>query len=139
MEPNFPAYAFLGRAYLLKGRYAEAIAEIQKELSVFGRKPITLALLAYAYEKNGMTNEALQLRDELEEQSRHTHVDPYHMATLYTGLKDNDQAFKWLQSAYEEHAGYLLFVKVDPLLKELHADSRFTALLAKMGLENRQL
>jgi tetratricopeptide (TPR) repeat protein len=135
MEPNFPTYAYLARAYLQKGKYEEAIAEIQKEINLFGRKPVTLALLAYAYNLTGKVNEALQLRDELEEQSRHTYVEPYQMAVLYASLKDNDQAFRWLQKACEEHSGLILLVKVDPFLKELHSDARFTALLKKIGRE----
>jgi serine/threonine-protein kinase len=135
MDPNFPTYAYLARAYLQRGKPEEAIAEIQKEINLFGRKPVTLALLAYAYNVTGKPNEALKLRDELEEQSRHTYVDPYQMAVLYSGLKDNDQAIRWLRKASEEYSGYSLFVKVDPFLDGLRSDARFTALLKKMHLE----
>ncbi len=135
MDPNFPTYAYLARAYLQKGEYEEAIAEIQKEINLFGRKPVTLALQAYAYNLTGKVNEALKLRDELEEQARHTYVDPYHMAVLYSGLRDNEHAIRWLQKASEEHSGFSLFVKVDPFLDGLHSDARFTALLKKVHLE----
>jgi hypothetical protein len=84
-------------------------------------------------------NEALKLRDELDEQSRHSYVEPYQMAVLYASLKDNDQAFRWLQKACEEHSGLILLVKVDPFLDGLHSDARFTELLKKMGLENVDL
>jgi hypothetical protein len=57
------------------------------------------------------------------------------MAVLYSGLKDNDQAIRWLQKAYEEHSGFSLFVKVDPFLDGLRSDARFTALLEKVHLE----
>jgi serine/threonine-protein kinase len=134
-EPNFPAYAFLARAFLQKGRYDEAIAEIEKEIKFFGRKPVTMALLAYAYAANGKREEALKLRDELEQQSQHTYVEPCQMAILYSGLGDNDQAFRWLGQAYKDHSGALVFAKVDPFFNSLRSDSRFTELLKKMGLE----
>ena len=94
-----------------------------------------MALLAYADAAEGKRDEALKLRDELEQQSLHTYVEPCQMAILYSGLGDNDQAFRWLGQAYKDHAGTLMFAKVDPFFNGLRADSRFTELLKKMGLE----
>ena len=135
MDPNFPTYAYLGRAYLQSKKYDEAIAEIQTEINLFGRKSVAMALLAYAYHVAGKTNEALKIRNELEKQSLQTYVEPYQMAVLYSGLRDNNQAFRWLWKAYEEYSGLLMFVKVDPFFNDLHSDSRFTELLKKMGFE----
>jgi hypothetical protein len=45
-----------------------------------------------------------------------------------------DGAFEWLERAYAQHDSGLLWMKVDPDLKNLHGDPRFAALLRKMRL-----
>ena len=55
---------------------------------------------------------------------------------IHTGLGDNDQAFEWLESAYQERDVQLISIKVDPVWDPLRSDPRFQDLLKKMGLEN---
>lgn len=53
----------------------------------------------------------------------------------YAMAGDKDKAFEWLNNAYEQREGQdITLVKVDPLLKNLHGDARFTAFLRRMGL-----
>ena len=49
-------------------------------------------------------------------------------------MGDTDQAFEWLETAYEERDGRLLLISTSPLWNGLHQDSRFTSLLERMGL-----
>ena len=57
------------------------------------------------------------------------------IALIHTGLSQTDQAFEWLEKAYENRSGALSTLKVDPKLDGLRSDLRFAALLKKMGLE----
>ncbi len=50
-------------------------------------------------------------------------------------LDERDQAFEWLEKAYEEHAADLSFLKTGPLQDPLRDDPRFTDLLLRMNLE----
>jgi len=45
-----------------------------------------------------------------------------------------DKAFEWLDRAYAQRDGGLIFTKVDPLLKSLHNDPRYAAFLKKLNL-----
>ena len=56
------------------------------------------------------------------------------IAAVYAWRGERDAAFEWLQRSYELRDTGLLSVRVDPLLRELHSDPRYTALLVKMGL-----
>ena len=56
------------------------------------------------------------------------------IAELYADLGDKEQAFAWLDIAYQEHDTNLTFLKVDVALDPLRSDPRFTALVRKMGL-----
>ena len=44
-------------------------------------------------------------------------------------------AFAWLDRAYVQRDDGLIFTKVEPLLKSLHNDPRFTGLLKKLNLQ----
>ena len=57
------------------------------------------------------------------------------MALLYIGLNDNEQAFYWLEKAYEQHDWILSWAKVDPRFDPVRSDPRFIELLKRMGLD----
>ena len=56
------------------------------------------------------------------------------IASVYAGLGDYDQAFRWLDVAYKARDGSLILLKTDPTLDPLRDDPRFAALLRKMKL-----
>jgi hypothetical protein len=58
----------------------------------------------------------------------------YGIASLYADLGDKDQAFRWLDTAYQERDLFLLGLKTDFLLDPLHSDQRFAELVRKVGL-----
>jgi TolB-like protein/predicted Ser/Thr protein kinase/Tfp pilus assembly protein PilF len=58
----------------------------------------------------------------------------YGIAQLYADLGDKDQAFRWLNSAYQERNEGLVGLKTDFLLDPLRSDSRFAELVRKVGL-----
>ena len=57
------------------------------------------------------------------------------MALFYMALNDNDQAFYWLEKAYEQHDYSLNWAKVDPAFDPMRSDPRFIELLKKIGLD----
>jgi len=58
----------------------------------------------------------------------------YLIATLYAELGDKDQAFRWLNTAYQERDLYLLGLKSNFVLDPLRSDPRFAELVRKVGL-----
>jgi len=62
--------------------------------------------------------------------------NPYQIAEIYAFRNQSDEAFEWLDRAYAKHDDNLIFTKVEPLLKSLHNDPRFAALLKKLNLPN---
>ena len=59
---------------------------------------------------------------------------PYGNALLYAYRGKYDQAFVWLEKTRDARNGDLFFVLCDPLLKPLHDDPRWSALLKSMNL-----
>lgn len=78
--------------------------------------------------------EAQKVLRELDELQNRRYVSPYTLAAIYAGLREKDQAFKWLEKAYEERDIWLMNLKVDPVFSKLRADRRFPDLLARAGL-----
>src|SRR4029079_16499730 len=107
---SFPARRYLGLAYEAKGMYTEAITEFQTGVKLSG-SPLMLALLGHAYAASGKTAEARQVLDDLHEMETRRYVSPYTAAAIYTGLGDKDQAFKWLERAFEERDVWLMNLK----------------------------
>jgi hypothetical protein len=60
----------------------------------------------------------------------------YQIAEVYAFRNQSDEPFDWLGRAYVQPDDDLVETKVDPLLKSLHLDPRYTALLKKLNLPN---
>jgi hypothetical protein len=56
------------------------------------------------------------------------------IATLYADLGDKDQAFRWLNTAYQERDFWMAHLKTSFLLDPLRSDPRFAELVRKVGL-----
>ena len=58
----------------------------------------------------------------------------FEIATIYAFRNQTDEAFEWLDRAYAQRDPSLMSTKMDPLLKSLHNDPRFPALMKKLNL-----
>ena len=61
-------------------------------------------------------------------------INPYNMAGLYAETGDKDRAFAALNEAVDKADQFIGFGQIDPILKLLHEDRRFAALLRRVGL-----
>jgi len=82
----------------------------------------------------GERSEALRVAEELRAASKQRFVPAVCFAVVYVGLGEKDQAFTWLEKAYEERSSSLAYLKVDSIWDSLHSDPRFADLLRRMGL-----
>jgi TolB-like protein/DNA-binding winged helix-turn-helix (wHTH) protein/Flp pilus assembly protein TadD len=135
LDPNyFMTHTYLGQAYIQKGRHSEAIEALQKAVTLSERNPDIVAILGYAYAAAGNREEAEKIRSELIALSRHRHVPAYPIAEIYAELDQKDEAFAWLERAYQEHAGHLVSIKVEPTFDSLRPDPRYADLLRRLRL-----
>lgn len=135
MNQNFAmAHFFLGQVYVQKAEYQKAIEEFQESLKLFGNSTNMLAALGNAAALAGKKNIAEKVLENLRELAAKTYVSPYDMATIYAGLKDPDNAFRYLKQAVLERAYLLLYIQVDPVMDVLRQDKRFKVILGKMNL-----
>jgi serine/threonine-protein kinase len=135
MDGNFgQAHLFLGRAFKQKASYAEAMAELQRALDLSEGNTNELAALGHGYALAGRRSEAIKILDDLQERSKQTYVQPMWMAGIHIGLGQKDQAFEWLQKAYQDRSGWLVYLKVDPMFNPIRSDPRFSDLVQRVGV-----
>jgi len=135
MDADFvSAHVKLGWTFEGTGQYADAIVEFQKALSLLKGDPAISALLGHAYALAGEKEKALGILSELIGKDGTIYVSPYWIACIYAGLEERDEAFAWLQKAYESRCGWLAWLNIDPKMDPLRGDMRFAALLRQVGL-----
>ena len=129
LNPQFQrAHLYLGRNYLLSGKTEMALKEMQEEnLEVF--RIFGMALAYHAADKTKEADDALKnFIDKFQNEWT------YLLAELYAYRGEKDKAFIWLDKAYQKKDGWLVFLKGDPLMKNLNGDLRYEAFLKKMNL-----
>ena len=135
LDPRFPAaLQFLPAAYEQKGMYKEAIAGFKDSLSVGGEGSFSSAGLGHAYAVAGQRAEAQTLLDQLKHLSEQQYIPANSVALIYAGLGEKDQAFVWLEKAYQERSFQMQWLNVDPRWDSLRSDPRFSDLIRRMGL-----
>ena len=127
-------YRNLSLAYAGKGQYEEAIAIAQEGLKVAPDNPGMLSQLGYNYARADQRGEAQKTLTQLLVLAKQQDVSGAWIATLYAGLGDQEQAFAWLEKAYEVRSGNLVFLKAVPRYDSLRADPRFADLVRRVGL-----
>jgi Flp pilus assembly protein TadD len=133
LAPDNPAVrGDLALTYLENSQYKEGIAQINEGLRVSPGDPRFLALLAYAYAREGRKSDAQQLLEKLTSLPKQEYLPPQDIALVYVGFGDKDKAFEWLEKAYDERD--LTSIKGFKLLDPLRSDPRYQDLLRRMNL-----
>jgi tetratricopeptide (TPR) repeat protein len=136
MDPSFAmAHYQLGQAFVQIRKYKQAAMELQEAIELSRGNPICSSLLAYVYAISGNDREARKILNDLRNGSNRNKSNAANIALIYAGLNDKDQAFAWLQKAYE--ARFNPSVLLRPAFDVLRSDPRFQDLLRRLNLSWR--
>jgi tetratricopeptide (TPR) repeat protein len=134
VEPHFARTLLIESAYVQKGLFESALADLRRRES--GEDPINICMLrAYTYGRAGRMSQAQQELKKLRRLTHHRPLDIGPLLVAYIGLGDKNRAFQCLEEAYAEHSPVLTALKVDPFFDPLRDDPRFAELLHKVRLE----
>ena len=126
---------FLADVYARKGMYPEAVAAQQKYLSLTGDEEAAEEL-GRDFKSSGYRRamEALYRKTLafLEQAAKYAYVSSIHFAVLHAKLGQNDEAFHWLEKAFEERQPWLGQLRVDPQFEPLRSDRRFADLIRRI-------
>lgn len=126
-------HLYLGWTYLQLGNMASANEELAQAFRLED-SPWTVASLAHASAVSGDRGRATRFLDDLQQRTARQFVAPYFVARVYTALSEKEQAFAWLDRAYDTRDECLTWLKVDPTMDSLRDDARYPGLLHRLGL-----
>ncbi len=137
MDPNLlTAELVLASSYALKGMHGEAIALADKVLATLNPDDASsLQSLGCVYATSGQHEKARNVLNRMLDIRSKRYVDAFLIGEVCASLGEKEKAFEWLAKAYEEHAGQMIFIKIDPWWKNLRSDPRYEELLKKTGFE----
>lgn len=90
-----------------------------------------LSGLGLIFARAGKAVEAERIIEDLKDLLSKQLASPYHIAFVYAGLNENDNAFEWLEKAYKDRYEMLIWLDVIPFLNSIRTDPRFPELLKK--------
>jgi len=126
LDPTFiQAHRWLGLGYAAKGKFPEAIDEFKLTVKLSPGNLSYLTNLALLYAWAGKETEARQTLAQVRELSKTQFIGAWAIGLIYVALGDKDEAFAWMDRAYEERSAWLLSLPVNPWLDPLRSDPRF--------------
>jgi len=130
-----PAHQTKGWVYLHSGKQREAIQEFKTALELSGAEDTDLQLdLGFAYAVSGKRDQARRILTHLEKLHAEGAVPSGSLAILYGVLGEYNEAFAWLQNAYEERDPQLTYLVAGRRFEPLRKDPRFEQLVHRVGL-----
>jgi tetratricopeptide (TPR) repeat protein len=125
-----------------QGKYEESIAQFEKGQILIGVNPDkavrNAAALRHAFQTSGAKGYwkeylALELRS-VNEPNQYG-FGKINIAEGYARQGDKDEAFAWLEKAYQAREGIpLSLINSSPYLQNLHGDPRYSDLMRRLGL-----
>jgi TolB-like protein/DNA-binding winged helix-turn-helix (wHTH) protein/Tfp pilus assembly protein PilF len=131
-EYNAAHYTW-AKALLLKGEREAALEIINQEPSEVWR----LIGQAIAYSALNRTNESDEALNQLI--GRYAEDWAYYIAVVFAFRGNSDRAFYWLDIATRNHDASLTYAAIEPLLANIHDDSRWSPFLERIGMAPEQL
>ncbi len=136
-NPTFAqAHSCLASAYWGKRMYSQLIEELKSYCQLSGDRDTCdfTAALEQGFNSAGWKGALTKSIEIAKVQRKAGYVSAYNVASLYADLGDKDQAFRWLNAAYQERDASLLDLKTDFLLDSIRSDPQFAELVRKVGL-----
>ena len=127
LNPNTAGANFrLGQALIIVGDYDAAIEAMENEI----RDGFQVAGRALVYQALGNSERA---QDELDRLIALGNVWTYEIAMVYAYRGEIDEAFAWLERAYDRRDQGLNLIVSDPFMANLYGDPRFDLMIERLG------
>jgi len=127
------AHLFLAEAYEVKGMYDEAAKELDKVITLSGGRAGTAASLNAGYKAEGARGYVKEKLKLLMLRWQRSGDGAYQIAEEYASLGEHDQAFGWLDKAFERRDLSLVNLKVTPEFDSMRPNLLFQDLVRRVG------
>jgi len=139
LEINPTAMIFyweLALTYIRSEQFEKALDALNKQIELMEGENISdeIAMMAFANARWGKKEEAAEYLKQLISYSEQNYVSPTIFSVVYGALGDLNEAFKWLEVAYDQkdfRFSYVLGFWYD----SMRSDPRYQEILRKIGLD----
>ena len=136
-NPTFAlAHYCLAQAYWAKRMYPQVVEEWKAYARLSGDRNDSefASALDQGFRAAGWKGALTKGIEARQAQRKTGYSSAYAIAELYADLGDKEQAFRWLNTAYQERDYWLASLKSDFSLDSIRSDKRFAELMGKVGL-----
>jgi TolB-like protein/DNA-binding winged helix-turn-helix (wHTH) protein/tetratricopeptide (TPR) repeat protein len=136
-DPTFAiAHDCLAQAYWGKRMYSQAIEEWKAYGEMSGHPSDTdqTAAMEEGFRSGGWKGALTRIIEGRQAERENGYYPAFIIGSYYADLGDKEQAFHWLNIAYQEHDWLLISLNTNFRLDSLRSDPRFAELVRKVGL-----
>ncbi|OQP56838.1 hypothetical protein A3860_09650 [Niastella vici] len=134
---SFLCHVTAGKTQIALQKYEEAISSFESAMKLSNRHSFTVHGFIWTYCITGRTDKARVLMNELKERSQSEYVANTLTAISAAYLNDLDEAFDYLEKAYDDRDPILVMLKYEQWVPAtLRADPRFQLFLDRIGFTN---
>jgi serine/threonine protein kinase/Tfp pilus assembly protein PilF len=138
LERNFPLGHFLFAHTLVReGKNEEAVKELEQAVQTSPESPVYRSMLAYVYAQTGRIEEARKILGEIIQEAKTDRAAWQDVAGIYAALGEKDHAFAALEMAFQRRDSRMTMLLNQETLLPLHRDPRFSDLVRRVGLPQR--
>jgi TolB-like protein len=123
----------LAQCLLMQGREKESMEELAEGIRFDGSEKLAADLRA-AFTRAGNRGVQEWRLADLKQKASKDYVSPLEFAFAYARLGQDDEAFRWLDKAYDDHVPGLIWLQQNSELNRLRGDPRYRALIRRIGL-----
>lgn len=138
-QQHFLLHIYIGMAYHETGKHEQALEQLQKARAQDDHEFMSpgMWVLTLAQRDKGAAEKELESLE-----GRKAHGSPYlslvQLAIAYLGLGKSEKAIEYLEQACDSHDPLILLICNWPMMRVLHDNPRFEALLRKMNHPQHQ-
>jgi serine/threonine-protein kinase len=127
-------FVFIGSTYLARGDADVALDWFQRGQSLDTSVRSYDAMIVRALAALGRMEEADEILQRLEGESRQQYVRAEYLAMGHAAVGNLDRAFEALERAYQARSAGLIYLHLDPGYAPLRGDQRYAELVRRIGL-----
>lgn len=134
LDPNFiEARLHLAYTFLDQLKFKDYFAELDRAQEIASDSRIE-PMRAFGLAIQGKKAEALDLLHKCEKPGPGAFVQSTYIANVYAVLGDKERMYAWLERAYADRDGMLVYANKQGCYRPYRAEARFRALLTKLSL-----
>jgi len=122
----------LAQCYRQRGDVTAELDELRRAVELSGNSAYMRAHLAFGLAASGDREHAVAIQRELEAEGRERYASPYHQALIAAGLGDRTGVIQWLERAFGDRSGWMVFLPVEPEFDNVRQMPEFQQLLARV-------